>query len=774
MIKRPLCAASILFLSIQVILTGGLDLSPGRKPSGLEKQIDGKARVVLAGTVCRREEKTKCEALYLKNSQIYLNNQVFHESKILVFIETKNQTRIGNRIKVSGEAGVFQDARNPGNFNQKFYYGKEGIHVSVWADELQILDARVNMIFEKLARVRKQWKNLLTEHMGEYYGNIMGAILLGDKGNLDSDVKDLYQKSGIGHILAISGLHMSFLGNGLYRLLRKIGLPFKLAGTVGICFLLAYTLMTGCGVSSIRAFIMFLIRIGADITGRDYDMPTSLALSAAVIAAWQPLYLFDAGFLLSFGALTGITVVAPCLEFCFIKEKEEIKKYKSEKESRLTKYRKKQTKRYMKEFCSGLAVNITLLPLLLYFFFEFPPYSVLLNLFVIPLTSTLMGGGIIGSMAVPVSSYAGSFLLFGCKCILYLYEKACQISLGPPGSRIVTGQPPKSSVFCYYMVLVLFCIIIGRYKGMQESETKEAVVLNDSRYRKIIGGTVPAVLMLVLILACQYTYGGPGKLKVTMLDVGQGDGLYIKGPEGINYFVDGGSSDVSSVGKYRIEPFLKSQGVAALDYVFISHGDADHMCGIEELLENQDMGIHVKNLVLPPEDVQDDVLKALAVKADRYRTRVVTMKKGEILREGKMKFTCMAPFPEYSGETGNAASMVLELKYKEFDMLFTGDVEGAGEKLLEKSKELTKYDILKAAHHGSKNSGSEEFLRQTMPKITWISAGQNNRYGHPHEETLKRLKEVESQIYSTQRSGAVNLTTDGKRVEISSHITAAD
>jgi competence protein ComEC len=107
-------------------------------------------------------------------------------------------------------------------------------------------------------------------------------------------------------------------------------------------------------------------------------------------------------------------------------------------------------------------------------------------------------------------------------------------------------------------------------------------------------------------------------------------------------------------------------------------------------------------------------------------------------------------------------------------MLFTGDVEGAGEKLLEKSKELTKYDILKAAHHGSKNSGSEEFLRQTMPKITWISAGQNNRYGHPHEETLKRLKEVESQIYSTQRSGAVNLTTDGKRVEISSHITAAD
>lgn len=275
-----------------------------------------------------------------------------------------------------------------------------------------------------------------------------------------------------------------------------------------------------------------------------------------------------------------------------------------------------------------------------------------------------------------------------------------------------------------------------------------------------------AIIVIVLILPGYFACGGSGKLTVTMLDVGQGDGLYIKGPEGMNYFVDGGSSDVSSVGKYRIEPFLKSGGVAVLDYVFISHGDADHMNGIEELLENQKMGIRIKTLVLPPEEVQDDSLKVLARKAAGHGTRVAVMNKGDTLTEEEMKLTCMAPAQEYHGETGNAASMVLEIEFQEFDMLFTGDVEGEGEQLLGRSGQLKKYDVLKAAHHGSKNSSSEEFLEQTKPRISWISAGMENRYGHPHEETLERLDEVGSRIYSTQQCGAVTLVTDGKRLEV--------
>lgn len=756
MIKRPLCMASVLFLGIQAILAGRFHLASDWKPSSLEKSIEDKAQAVLEGTVYRREEKAEYEVLYLKNNQVHLKNQIFQESKILVYIKTKNQALIGNRIQISGEAGVFQDARNPGNFNLKLYYRKEGIHVYVWADEMQIRDTDMDIVSENLTLLRRKWKSMLTKYLGEYYGSSMSAILLGDKGDLDSNVRDLYQKSGIGHILAISGLHMSFLGNGLYSMLRKTGMSFKAAGAVVICFLLAYTLMTGCGVSSIRAFIMFLVRIGADMAGRDYDMPTSLALSAAVIIAWQPLYLFDAGFLLSFGALLGITALSPCLEFCFLKEGE------GGKNSRRTKF--------LKSFCSSLSVNVTLLPIMLYFFFEFPPYSIFLNLFVIPLMSAVIGAGIFGSLAVLVSSKAGGLLLFICKCILYLYDKACQISLSFPGSRIITGQPSKVIIFCYYILLFLFCIFVYKCKDNSKTEKGYLLFLMKEGWKKIFGSLSMTVIVIVLILPGYFACRGNGKLTVTMLDVGQGDGLYIKGPEGMTYFVDGGSSDVSSVGKYRIEPFLKSGGVAALDYVFISHGDADHMNGIEELLENQKMGIRIKTLVLPREEVHDDSLKALAKKAAGHGTRVAVMNEGDTLTEAEMKLTCMAPAQAYCGEPGNAASMVLEIEFQEFDMLFTGDVEGEGERLLEKSGKLKEYDVLKAAHHGSKSSSPEGFLKQTIPKITWISAGRENRYGHPHKETIKRLEAVKSRIYSTQQCGAVTLVTNGKGIKISSYI----
>lgn len=746
MIKRPLCAAAVLFLGIQTVLAGGFHIAPDWKPTRLESGIGGKEKVVLDGTIYRREEKQNCRVLYLKDNLVHLKNQIFQESKILVYIQTEHHTAIGNQIQITGTAEVFQEARNPGNFDQKFYYRKQGIHVSVWADDVKILDAEEYRIRENLAVLRERWKTLLIECMGEYYGNTMSAMLLGDKSGLDSELKELYQKSGIGHALAISGLHMSFLGIGLYKLLRRAGLPFNIAGGIGICFLLSYTLMIGCGVSSIRAFVMYFVRMGADITGRDYDMPTSLSLAAAVIVAWQPLFLLDAGFLLSFGALLGITAVNPCLESCFL--------------------RGKKGRKIFSSFLASLSVNLTLLPVMLYFYFEFPVYSVILNLLVIPLMSLVLGSGVIGSLAAIVSVQAGAVLLQVCKGVLFLYEKACSASMELPVSRIVSGQPEKGWMVIYYILLFLFCLAVYRLKTVKEKGTSRASLpFVISSCKKLMGGAGLLFLCGTLFITCMRTYHTRGTLRITMLDVGQGDGLYIKGPQGMRYFIDGGSSDISDVGKYRIEPFLKSQGAKTLDYVFISHGDADHMSGIEELLENQRLGIRIRNLVLPPDRVQDDALKKLAVKAAKKNTRVVVMDAGDRMTEGNFRLSCKAPTAAYKGETGNAASMVLEAEYGDFDMLFTGDVEGEGEKLLEKGG-LRRYDVLKVAHHGSKNSSSRAFLEQTLPVTAWISSGIDNRYGHPHKETIEKLEETGSRIYGTQECGAVTLATDGESAEI--------
>lgn len=779
--ERPLCAAAVFFLCVQAVLVGVFGCAPDLKVTELEALVcgqtkseaapdadesDGEAavqleegKVILLGTVYRREKKPNSEIFYLKDSQVLFGMQSCQESKILVYVKvdskkipksseigkTEEQIAVGNRIRVSGDAAAFEAARNPGNFDQKFYYQKQGIHVVVYADFVEIKSNRTYPVRERLAVLREQWKELLVECLGEEYGNSMSAILLGDKSELDGELKTLYQKSGIGHILAISGLHMSFLGMGVYKLLRKVGMPFWPAGSIGILFLALYTLMIGAGVSSLRALVMFVVRMGAEIAGRDYDMPTSLALAGAVIGAYQPLYLLDAGFLLSFGALLGLTAVQPALENSLGSFGETV---------------------LGKSLCGSLAVNLTLLPVMLYFYFEFPLYSTVLNLAVIPLMSVVLGAGAVGSVLAAAGAVwqgmaavnflwpigkLGNLVLLVCKGVLWFYEWACRISMQLPLGRIVTGQPKKVGIAVYYACLLVFCIW---------KRKKKFLVL---------------VMVIVLAVSCLAETGLPGQMKIVMVDVGQGDGIYIKGPEGRRYFVDGGSSDVSSVGKYRIEPFLLSQGVRSLDYVFISHGDADHMSGIGEMLVNQQLGIRTQNLVLPPERVWDEALEELAVLAAENGTRVVTMEAGDVLTEGTkdkiLTLTCLAPSREYQGESGNAASMVLDLSFGEFDMLLTGDLEGEGEENLSKNVTLRQYDVLKAAHHGSKNSTSGAFLTCVSPKMAWISAGVNNRYGHPHAETLERLRAAGSQVFCTLESGAVTLMTDGKRIRMEEFVS---
>lgn len=768
MTKRPLCLAAVLLIGIQAFLVGGLRIAKDLRPSPLELAAEDREAISLTGTVSRREEKPKYQVYYLTDNQVRLEEQIIEESKILVYVKREEsqtfqdqnvhevkEIAVGNKLYLTGEVRFFQEASNPGNFDQKFYFQKQGIHASVWAEEVQIMDSRVWHVREGLSVFRCRWKERLVSALGEYYGNSMSAILLGDKSELDSELKELYQKSGIGHILAISGLHMSFLGTGFYKLLRKSGLSFLQAGLAGILFLLLYTLMIGWGVSSLRALVMFLVRIGADMSGRTYDLPTSLAVAAAVVVLWQPLYLLDAGFLLSFGAILGIVLVYPVLD---------------------------GFQAAPKALCAGLSIHLMLLPVMLYYYFEFPLYSLLLNLLVVPLMSVILGAGIAGSALSVLWAGGGMGILQACKGILWVYEKACGLSMELPAARIVTGQPGKMWMAAYYIVLLGGCMaglacIRSRKQNEMEGRRNSQKGEKETEKIRLVAFFVRigmVVLPVVFCLICACGHGKQGELQVVMLDVGQGDGLYIRTPSGRHYLIDGGSTDVSKVGAYRIEPFLKSRGVCELDYVFISHGDADHINGVEELLENQAMGIRIHTLVLPEEKVLDEALLELAIKAERYGTKAVTIQEGQQVKDGGMTLTCLAPASDYGGEIGNASSMVLALKYQEFDMLFTGDVEGDGEYELTESGDLPKCDILKVAHHGSKNSTSDAFLEKADPAIGFISAGRNNRYSHPHQETLERLGRFGCRLFSTQDCGAVTVKTDGSKMVMEGYLGTAE
>ena len=197
----------------------------------------------------------------------------------------------------------------------------------------------------KLAVFRAGWKELLVREMGEREGGVLAAILLGEKSDMDPEMKELYQVNGIGHILAISGLHLSFAGLGAYRLFRRLTGSYKAGGLAGGMLLFLYVSMIGMTVSVLRAWVMFLFRVGADVTGRKYDMPTALSVAAVIAVGSNPLYLYDGGFLLSFGALLAICTVIP-----LVKEES-------------------QQPVMVRILWPGIAMNCVLWPVILYFFF---------------------------------------------------------------------------------------------------------------------------------------------------------------------------------------------------------------------------------------------------------------------------------------------------------------------------------------------------------------------------------------------------------------------
>ena len=763
--SRPLCSLCLVIAVFIGTLTAGAGAKfiKELRQSPVEKYGEKDDWLIVRGQVYKKEEKEKYQVLYLKNCSIhiqkYQENQAnqedrkgqksfIKESRILVYDEEKKKIQIGNEVEAEGKLNFFENARNPGNFDQKEYYRRQNIHGKVWSESLRITDDKVRWIKNALENLRSHWKKTLIIEAGEKNGSILSAILLGEKSQMDSDTKKLYQVNGIGHILAISGLHLSVIGIGIYSLLRKLTGSYTIGGAGGIFFFFLYVLMIGVTVSVIRAGIMYLFRVGAEIAGRHYDSITALAVAAAVVMLWRPLSIYDGAFWLSFLAVFAIIVVMPSDQNMKEKERQKEERNQGNIEQKAKSIQKNKIKGMLK---SNIEMQLFLLPVVLYYFYEFPLYATFLNLLVIPLMTVLLSLGIFGSFVCMLCSGAwkmpGTGMLTICSGILNIYEKCCAWMLELPGARMVIGRPEIWQVLFYYGCAAFIC------------------VCNISRKRQKQGIVMTVCVWSFGLLVLLHRFESPSQMQVAVLDVGQGDGIFLKSPGGMTCMIDGGSSDVKNVGQYRIEPYLLSKGVGCLDYVFISHGDSDHMNGIEEMIIRQKIGVKIGTLVFPEKKVWDESMKDLAALAEKYGVRVTVMKQGKKIREkNKMEVLCLGPGSDYSGESGNGASMVLAVGYRNFDFLFTGDVEGEGEEKLCEAIERycpeRTFEVLKAAHHGSRNSSVEAFLKQVRPKYTIISAGVENSYGHPHRETIERLRKNGSRIWNTANCGGIEITVE--------------
>lgn len=722
-----------------------------------------------------------------------VRSEDFLKEMCICYCEKTTVPQIGSFVWVEGTPDVFVSARNPGEFDSARYYWTQGVTFRVKNARLLAVSKSYMPFRAFLFRVQMYAQKLLFQYMPEREAGILCAMLLGEKTSLDDGVRSLYSQSGIAHVLAISGLHISMLGALLYRALRRLGMPLRASMAVCCAFLLSYSMMTGMSASTLRASVMFVIGLNAERVRRTYDMKTAFAVSMALQLLKNPRLIMTAAFQLSFGAVAGIAWLAPVLQ----KLCEDCLSWKRDRLPKL-----------VNAFLSCLAVSLATLPILLAHQYEYAVYGLFFNMLVLPSMSVLLPAGflllfsamitdgcgrgvqLLAVSAVPaedslsgVLSAAAEGLLgitgmlsnalahaaAGCaRLLLFLYERGSRIVGALPGS-LLRGRPQGVRLAAYAAMLIGLVVWVELCVRMARSRRRTETCRTRMRSFLGIGWLVLALLVLLVPV-------GRG-LRITMLDVGQGDGICIEQKHGHAILLDCGSSDQRKLFGNRLMPFLKYRGIYELDAVFLSHLDTDHVSAVYDLLEEADAErIKVGQIVIGEQIPKDEAYERLLAAADEAQVPVYQMGVGEVYAYGACRLTCLGPSAG-GGKTKdrNACSLILRLDYEEFRALFMGDADAQAELAAVRTMaELAAVQtiaactpqetigLLKTAHHGSKYSTSEEFLELINPRVAILSAGQDNSYGHPHEETLARLRAQGCDCYLTPQSGAITIHVSKK------------
>jgi len=711
--------------------------------------------VIVQGKIYKIENTAFGTNIYLKGVEVENGEKSVSVKKIFVNTEKIPNVKIGNIIKVRGKLRQFEEAANKGNFDSRKYYLSLGFYGKIEAGTIEVINSDYSGIRQGLYELRmeiiERLEKLCSDNNGIFSiinnkNGIIGAIILGDKTDIDSDIKELYSVSGIAHILAISGLHISFIGMAIYRLLRR-RFRFLFSAAVSIPVVLSFGIMSGFGISTIRAIIMFILKIIGEVLGRKYDAITAISLAGLVLLVQNPFVVCNSGFQMSFGAIIAIVLILPIVEEILNTDN-----------------------KIIKVLSANFTISLVMNPILAWNYYELPTFSFLLNIVVVPLMSVVIVSSIVGIFCSCIMFGFGKAVIFPSCGILELYTFLCNIINKSSVASIVVGQPKVTIIIVYYAILlvVLFGLknIRTKYtraekeRNIIKKETGLVLEKKAKKERRIKGQNVKLRLACIvgfLLLNCLIYYIPNQGFYITFINVGQGDGILIHGDNGTKVMVDGGSTSEKQVAKNCIVPYLKAEGIGTIDYSIITHTDKDHISGILEILENNNSNrIRIKNLVMPDINMKDDTYNELIEKAKLKKINVLYIKKGDTLSLGKTKIKCIYPETTTTASDKNDYCTVLSVKNKTSKILLTGDISKEIEEKIKDDIEEN-YTVLKVAHHGSNYSSSEKFLKKVNPKYSIISVGKNNSYGHPGNETMERLRKQGGVIYRTDEKGGITI-----------------
>ena len=654
---------------------------------------------------------------------------------ILVYLDAEDSLHSrrplpGEQIEVYGKISPAEAARNEGQFDFRLYYRTISVHGSMYGTSFRVIGGDPKPFARGLQALRLRMGTILDQLLPPQDAGIYRALLTGDKSAMDEDIRSLYQENGIAHILAVSGLHLSILGLGVYELLRRFGRSKAASGIVAALLIVSYGILTGCSGSALRAVLMLLLRFLGAAVGRSYDMLTAMAAAALFLLWKEPFMLFSAGFQLSF-----LAVLAIGLSHALPAPKHPL----------------------LAGLWLSFYLQLLTLPVILFHYFRFPLYGIFLNLIVLPLMGCVIYSGIFGVGLFALSEKLATIAIGGGHWILRLYTFFCTRCAALPYSSLLLGRPSMHSILLYYAALgFVTWTLAERHKADHAALQRE----RKHPVPPVCRLPLPCIVLpLTLSLLC-LPAKQPQGLEITALDVGQGDGFILRN-QGLVMSVDGGSTSDQRLGKNVLVPYLESQGIGHIDLALITHCDADHYSGILYLLEEEPK-ISIGELLLPRVAVQDARYDALRDAAAARDVQIRYFGQGDSITLGEVEIRGYYPAGTAKLEAANDHSIGMLLHAPDFQMLFTGDMDEACEQqmlaaLWEANAGYPRIDVLKAGHHGSHTSSSEALLAALRPDYAILSYGVGNDYGHPHAETRERLERYGVQTLETGVMGEIRI-----------------
>lgn len=651
------------------------------------------------------------------------------EHKLKLYVKGRVPVSYGDKLDISGMFSRGGTASNPGQFDMDRYLSGKNILGTAYVSDpqdLKILSRGSGIVYEAI-RLKNRIVNEFRRMLPEKQAVILGSILFGSKASpVPAETVESYRKSGVVHILVASGNRVSILLGICLALRRLLGLAPWASTLLASLLIWSFTAMAGFGPSIVRASVMGQITLLGGILERDTDFYNTLCASAFFILIFNPLMLFDIGFQLSFAATWSFVYLAPVFSSVL---KAHLPPLASE------------------SFSTAFSPFVATLPITIYYFSMISFVGVLANMLVVPLTEVITTIGFVCSFIAAVFPAMAYVPVLIAAALISVLDAIVIFFSRIPGAFGSFRQPHVLFVFMYYAGLVY---TVERMK-------KQGVVFSPQVFFRS-AALLAAIFFSVHLSSAIFAQK---QLEITVLDVGQGDSIFIKMPGGENVLIDAGPPKAA---KSVVLPFLQKNGINKIDLAVLTHAHDDHVGGFPQILENIKVG-EVLDPGIPHTSLE---YRRFLTLIGRNNIKYSNPRAGQTLSFGEVKVAVLAPFEYMESSDLNDSSIVLRFVYGDHAFLFTGDAGVRIEDRIMARGFPLKSDVLKVGHHGSRTSTGEHFLRAVRPSVAVISVGAVNRYGHPSPSVIKMLDEHGIRTLRTDVHGAVKITSDGRNLSVSS------